>query len=72
MRELIGMGARGVLLEDQVWPKRCGHMRGKEVVPAEEHVAKIRAAIKEAHVPSPLWKVRKRRGKKKRKKKKIN
>jgi 2-methylisocitrate lyase-like PEP mutase family enzyme len=44
VRELIAMGARGVLLEDQVWPKRCGHMRGKEVVSAEEHAAKIRAA----------------------------
>ena len=45
VRELVAMGARGVLLEDQVWPKRCGHMRGKEVVPAEEHAAKIRAAV---------------------------
>jgi len=45
VRELLSMGARGVLLEDQVWPKRCGHMRGKEVVPAEEHAAKIRAAV---------------------------
>ncbi len=45
VRELIGIGARGVLLEDQVWPKRCGHMRGKEVVSAEEHVAKLRAAV---------------------------
>ena len=39
VRELVAMGARGILLEDQVWPKRCGHMRGKEVVPAEEHAA---------------------------------
>jgi methylisocitrate lyase len=45
VRELLAMGARGVLLEDQVWPKRCGHMEGKEVVPAEEHAAKIRAAV---------------------------
>ena len=42
--ELVGMGARGILLEDQTWPKRCGHMRGKSVVPMEEHAAKIRAA----------------------------
>jgi methylisocitrate lyase len=42
--ELVRMGARGILLEDQTWPKRCGHMRGKSVVPMEEHVAKIRAA----------------------------
>ncbi len=33
--ELVEMGARGILLEDQRWPKRCGHMRGKEVIPAE-------------------------------------
>jgi methylisocitrate lyase len=45
VRELVAMGARGVILEDQRWPKRCGHMRGKEVIPAEEHAAKIRAAV---------------------------
>jgi methylisocitrate lyase len=45
VRELVGMGAAGVILEDQRWPKRCGHMRGKEVIPAEEHAAKIRAAV---------------------------
>jgi methylisocitrate lyase len=45
VRELVAMGARGVLLEDQRWPKRCGHMRGKEVVSAEEHAQKIRAAV---------------------------
>jgi len=45
VRELIAIGASGMLLEDQVWPKRCGHMRGKEVIRAEEHVQKIRAAV---------------------------
>ena len=44
VEECIEMGARGILLEDQVWPKRCGHMRGKSVVSMEEHVQKIRAA----------------------------
>lgn len=44
VRELIRMGARGVLLEDQTWPKRCGHMRGKDVIAAEEHAQKIVAA----------------------------
>jgi methylisocitrate lyase len=44
VRELVRMGARGVILEDQTWPKRCGHMRGKSVVPMEEHVMKLRAA----------------------------
>jgi len=42
--QLVGMGARGVILEDQTWPKRCGHMRGKSVVAMEEHAQKIRAA----------------------------
>lgn len=37
-------GAAGIMLEDQVWPKRCGHMRGKEVIPQEEMVQKLRAA----------------------------
>jgi methylisocitrate lyase len=44
VRELIRMGARGVILEDQRWPKRCGHMRDKQVIDAEEHAAKLRAA----------------------------
>ncbi len=42
--DLIAAGAAGCFLEDQVWPKKCGHMRGKRVVPREEHVRKIRAA----------------------------
>jgi len=45
VRELVRMGAAGMLLEDQVWPKRCGHMRDKQVIPAEEHVQKLRAAV---------------------------
>jgi len=36
-------GVAGLMLEDQVWPKRCGHLKGKEVIPAEEMVQKIRA-----------------------------
>lgn len=44
VRELLRMGARGVILEDQRWPKRCGHMRHKQVIDAEEHAAKLRAA----------------------------
>jgi methylisocitrate lyase len=53
VRELVRMGARGVILEDQRWPKRCGHMAGKEVIEAEEHAAKIRAA-REARGDAPL------------------
>jgi 2-methylisocitrate lyase-like PEP mutase family enzyme len=37
-------GVAGLMLEDQVWPKRCGHMKGKEVISAEEMVEKIHAA----------------------------
>jgi 2-methylisocitrate lyase-like PEP mutase family enzyme len=38
-------GAAGMFLEDQVWPKKCGHMAGKKVVPREEWLAKLRAAL---------------------------
>ena len=38
-------GASGIFLEDQVWPKRCGHMAGKEVVPVDDWLAKLRAAV---------------------------
>ena len=37
-------GAAGVFLEDQVWPKKCGHFQGKQVIPVDEHAAKIKAA----------------------------
>jgi len=38
-------GLAGIQLEDQTFPKRCGHLDGKEVVPAEEMAGKIRAAV---------------------------
>jgi 2-methylisocitrate lyase-like PEP mutase family enzyme len=37
-------GVAAVMFEDQVWPKRCGHMKGKSVIPAEEMVQKVKAA----------------------------
>lgn len=40
---LIKMGVGGLNIEDQYFPKRCGHMQGKEVISAEEMVGKIRA-----------------------------
>lgn len=40
---LVAMGVAGMNVEDQVFPKRCGHMAGKEVIPAEEMAGKIRA-----------------------------
>ena len=43
--DLIANGGAGIFLEDQVWPKRCGHMRGKEVISSNDYVQKLRAAI---------------------------
>jgi len=40
-----GAGASALFLEDQVWPKRCGHMAGKHVVPRQEWLAKLLAAM---------------------------
>ena len=45
VREMERAGAAGMFIEDQVFPKRCGHMEGKQVIPAEEMMAKIRAAL---------------------------
>ena len=39
----VAMGLAGMNIEDQVFPKRCGHMSGKEVIPAEEMEGKVRA-----------------------------
>jgi 2,3-dimethylmalate lyase len=41
------MGVSAILIEDQQWPKRCGHMEGKKVVPVELAEAKLRAACAE-------------------------
>jgi 2-methylisocitrate lyase-like PEP mutase family enzyme len=46
------------MLEDQVWPKRCGHMKGKEVIGADEMVQKIRAARAAARDPDFVIKSR--------------
>ncbi|MBN2062697.1 MAG: isocitrate lyase/PEP mutase family protein [Deltaproteobacteria bacterium] len=45
IKEYIGGGAAGLFIEDQVWPKKCGHMAGKNIIPSGEMVGKIRAAI---------------------------
>ena len=45
VKELEAAGAAGIFLEDQKWPKRCGHMQGKEVIPQEEYTEKLGAAI---------------------------
>jgi 2-methylisocitrate lyase-like PEP mutase family enzyme len=43
--EMVRAGAAGLFFEDQVAPKRCGFVAGKELIPAEEMVGKLRAAV---------------------------
>lgn len=45
VREFERAGVAALFIEDQVSPKRCGHMSGKQLIPAEEMVAKIKAAV---------------------------
>jgi 2-methylisocitrate lyase-like PEP mutase family enzyme len=51
-------GLACLLIEDQVWPKRCGHMEGKQVISAEEGVEKIRAAAQARRDPAFVIKAR--------------
>jgi len=43
--ELEMAGVSGIFLEDQKWPKRCGHMKGKDVIPRDEYVEKLSSAL---------------------------
>ena len=45
VRRLERSGASAIQIEDQIWPKRCGHMADKEVVDAETMARKVRAAV---------------------------
>ena len=45
VQELEEVGASGIFLEDQRWPKRCGHMQGKEVIQKDEYAEKLQAAL---------------------------
>ena len=45
VEECVALGVAGIILEDQEWPKKCGHFEGKRVIPAEDQVAKLRAAV---------------------------
>ena len=45
VREYEAAGVAAIHLEDQVFPKKCGFFEGKQVVPMEEHIQKIRAAL---------------------------
>jgi len=49
--EFEGTGAAGIILEDQIFPKRCGHFGGKEVISADEMVIKIKAAVSARNDP---------------------
>jgi carboxyvinyl-carboxyphosphonate phosphorylmutase len=44
-------GVAGLHIEDQVWPKKCGHMEGKQVIPMDEMVQKVRAAVEARQDP---------------------
>ena len=45
VRDLESIGAAGIFLEDQVWPKRCGHMQGKSIIPTNDYMLKLEAAL---------------------------
>lgn len=45
VEQLIDAGAAGCFLEDQVWPKKCGHMRNKKVIDKKDYLQKIQAAV---------------------------
>ncbi len=51
VREYEARGIAGIHIEDQVSPKRCGHLDGKEVVPRADFVSKIRAAVEARRTP---------------------
>jgi methylisocitrate lyase len=46
VEEFEAAGAAGIILEDQVFPKRCGHFEGKQVIPMEEMIQKWKAAVR--------------------------
>ncbi len=58
VRGFESAGLAAVMIEDQVWPKRCGHMAGKQVIPAEEMVLKINAAVSARRDPDFIIKAR--------------
>ena len=49
MRSLIRSGAKGVVIEDQVWPKRPGHMYNLEVTGMDEFAAKVAAVWRQPY-----------------------
>ena len=51
-------GLTAISIEDQVWPKRCGHMEGKGVIPAREMADKVKAAVDARHDPDFMIRAR--------------
>jgi len=51
-------GMAAVMIEDQAWPKRCGHMAGKSVIEASEMVLKVKAAVEARRDPNFVIKAR--------------
>ncbi|MGK7879256.1 MAG: oxaloacetate decarboxylase [Crocosphaera sp.] len=45
VEDIVDFGAAGIILEDQEWPKKCGHFEGKKIIETEEMVKKIKAAV---------------------------
>ena len=45
VQEAVNLGVGGIILEDQLWPKKCGHMENKTVIPVHDLVEKLRAAV---------------------------
>ncbi|MEM9683672.1 MAG: oxaloacetate decarboxylase [Pseudomonadota bacterium] len=58
VRSFEQAGVAAVMIEDQVWPKRCGHMVGKDVISAEEMVQKVKAACDAKRDPDFVIKAR--------------
>ncbi len=58
VRDFEQAGLAGLMLEDQTWPKRCGHMSGKSVISAEEMVEKLQAANEARRDPDFIIKSR--------------
>ncbi len=55
VKEFIWAGASGLFFEDQAWPKRCGHMAGKEVISKEELLGRARAAVRARNEQDPTF-----------------
>jgi 2-methylisocitrate lyase-like PEP mutase family enzyme len=52
VREFESRGVAGIHIEDQEFPKKCGHLEGKEIITREDYLAKIRAAVAARHDPN--------------------